>query len=297
MVGKIEIYGLKINGEICRGTDLSKLIVEEAEKQTGGIAEGDIIVVTSKIVSKAEGRVYNLADVKPSRKAQRLSKLYKTPPEVMELYLKAGRIVAIIPVEKFARKFWVFFAEHAANAEEALRVIEEHPYLFLIDVNGKLLSWGGIDFSNAPPGHCTAPPVDPDESAKAIRSGVKRLTGKDVAVVIADTEWKLDKFGSVDIAIGCCGINPVKRGFGGRDLYGKPKFGGVDNLADLVSAAANMVLGQTGEATPVAIIRGLRYEKSEKGIKDITYSREVFRETLKAAVWEGVKFKLVSKLP
>lgn len=80
-------------------------------------------------------------------------------------------------------------------------------------------------------------------------------------------------------------------------MYGKSKFGGVDNTADLVSAAANMVFGQTDEAMPVAIIRGLRYEKSERGIKDIAYSRKVFREALKAVIWESIKFKMVSKLP
>ncbi|MEM1565547.1 MAG: coenzyme F420-0:L-glutamate ligase [Candidatus Bathyarchaeia archaeon] len=297
MSEKIEIYGLKINEEINLGMDLSKLIVREAERQIGGIADGDIVVVTSKVVSKAEGKTFNLVEIRPSHKAIRLSKLYKTPSEVMELYFKVGRIVAVVPVKKFAQKFWHFFAEHAASLEGARRVIEEHPYLFIINVGGKLLSWGGIDFSNAPPGHCTAPPADPDESAKNIRMEIKKLTGKEVAVVIADTEWKLDKFGSVDVAVGSSGIQPVKKGFGGKDLYGKPKFGGVDNLVDLVSAAANMVFGQTSEATPVAIIRGLRYEKSEKGVKDIVYSRKVLREALKAVIWESVKFKLVSKLP
>lgn len=293
---KIEIYGLRINRNIDSHMDLPALIVEEAERQIGGIKDGDIVVVTSKIVSKAEGRVYNFADVKPSRKARILSKFYRTPPEVMELYLKAGKVVAVIPVEKLAKKLWHFFAEHAASLEDARQVIKEHPYLFIIDVGGKLLSWGGIDFSNAPPGCCTAPPVDPDESAKAIRMGIKGLTGREVAVVIADTEWKLDKFGSVDVAIGAYGIQPVKSGFGGRDLYGKPKFGGVDNITDLVSAAANMVFGQTGEATPVAIIRGLHYKKSEKGVKDTAYSRKVYREAIKAVIWESVKFKLLSNL-
>jgi len=293
---KIEIYGLKIDREIAPNTDLSALIVDEAERQVGGVRDGDIIVVTSKIVSKAEGRIHKLAEIKPSRKAIRLSKFFKTPPEVMELYLKAGNVVAVIPVEKFARRFGRFFVEHAFNPNAAWKVIEGHPYLFVVDVDGKLLSWGGIDFSNAPPGFCTAPPENPDESAKSIRLGIKRLTGREVAVVIADTEWKLDRFGSVDVAIGSSGIQPVKKGFGAKDLYGKPKFGGVDNLVDLVSAAANMVFGQAGEATPVAIIRGLRYEKSEGGVKDIVYSRKMFREAFKAVVWESVKFKLLSKL-
>ncbi|MEM1661186.1 MAG: coenzyme F420-0:L-glutamate ligase [Candidatus Bathyarchaeia archaeon] len=138
--------------------------------------------------------------------------------------------------------------------------------------------------------------TDPDESAKRIRDEIKRLVGKDVAVVITDTEWKLNKFGTVDIAIGSSGIQPISRGFGAKDLYGKPKFGGVDDLTDLVSASANLLFGQTDEAIPVAIIRGLKYEKSEKGIKSVTYPRKAIREALKMLTKENFKFKLLSKL-
>ena len=89
-----------------------------------------------------------------------------------------------------------------------------------------------LDFSNSPPGYCTLPPKNSDESARRIRKGVRRLTGKNVAVIITDTEWKLDKFGTVDIALGCSGIQPISKKFGSKDLYEKPKFGGVDDLSE-----------------------------------------------------------------
>jgi len=139
-------------------------------------------------------------------------------------------------------------------------------------------------------------PKDPDESARRIRGDIRKLTGKETAVVITDTEWKLDKFGTVDIAIGCSGIQPISRNFGGKDLYGKPKFGGVDDLTDLVSASANLLFGQTDEATPIAIIRGLKYEKSEEGVIDVIYPREIFEKALRMLTWENIKFKLISKL-
>jgi coenzyme F420-0:L-glutamate ligase/coenzyme F420-1:gamma-L-glutamate ligase len=295
-MSRIEVYGLRVAVDINTQTDLPRLIVEKAEKKGCGIVEGDVIVVTSKVVSKAEGRVHRLGDVRPSRRAYLLSRIYRTQPEAMELYLREGEIRLVIPVEKLSRMYGHLYERYASSKEGAWEVIREHPYIFMIDVGGRLLSWGGIDFSNSPPGYCTSIPEDPDISARRIREGVRRLTGRDVAVVIADTEWKLDKFGTTDIAIGCSGIQPISRNFGGRDLYGKPKFGGVDNLADLASAAANLLIGQTDEATPIAIIRGLKYEKSEEGIRDVIYPREVFKKALRTIIWENIKFKIISKI-
>ncbi|NHV97040.1 MAG: F420-dependent oxidoreductase [Thaumarchaeota archaeon] len=295
-VRRIEVFGLRITTEINPQTDLARLIVEEAENQAYGIMQGDIVVITSKIVSKAEGRVHKLSDVKPSRRAYFLSRLYSTQPEVMEVYLREGEVLGVIPIEKLSKRFGHLYKKYASSREGARKAISEHPYIFLIDVGGRILTWGGVDFSNSPPGYCTSIPKDPDESARRIREGIRRLTGRDVAVVISDTEWKLDKFGTIDIAIGCSGIQPVSRNFGGRDLYGKAKFGGVDDLTDLVSAAANLLFGQTDEATPIAIIRGLRYEKGEEGVKGVIYPREAARKALRTIIWENIKFKIFSKL-
>jgi len=293
---KFEIYGLKILEDITSETNLPKLIVEEAKAQVNGIEQDDVIVITSKIISKAEGRIYKLSDIKPSHKARFFSKLYKTSPELMELYLREGKIRAVIPIEKLIMKQWHLFKECVKDEDVAKSLIEKKPYAFLIEINNRLYTWGGIDESNAPPGYCTLLPKDPDESARRIREEIKKLTGKNTAVVIADTEWKLDKFGTTDIAIGSSGIQPVSRNFGSKDLYGKPKFGGVDDLTNLVSAAANLLYGQTNESIPIVIIRGLKYEKSEKGIKDVTYSWKALREGLRLTIWESIRFKLLSML-
>jgi len=293
---KVEIYGLRIDEDIDSKTDLPKLIVDKAKKQSHGIKDDDVVVITSKVVSKVEGRVHKLNAIKPSRKAHFFSKFYRTPPEAMELYLREGEIRAVIPIEKLANKYGYLFEEYTRSKEDAQKVIREHPYIFLIDVKNRLLSWGGVDFSNSPPGHCASIPKNPDESARRIREEIRKLTGKETAVVIADTEWKLDKFGTVDVAIGSSGIQPISRNFGSKDLYGKPKFGGVDDLTDLVSASANLLFGQTDEATPVAIIRGLKYEKSEKGVEDAAYPRKAYRDAIRMFVLENIKFKLLSLL-
>jgi coenzyme F420-0:L-glutamate ligase/coenzyme F420-1:gamma-L-glutamate ligase len=295
-VWKVEIYGLRVTEDVNSETNLPKLIVKEAEGQAYGIREGDVVVITSKIVSKVEGGVHKLSEVKPSRRAYLLSRFYKTPPEVMELYLRAGEIRAVIPIEKLAKKYGHLFEEYARNKEDAHKAIREHPYIFLVRVGNRLLTWGGIDFSNSPPGYCTSIPQDPDESARRIREEIRKLTGKETAVVITDTEGKLDKFGTIDIAIGSSGIQPISRNFGAKDLYGTPKFGGIDDLTNLVSASASLLFGQTDEAIPIAIIRGLKYEKSEKGIKGLNYLRKTYRGALGILAWENIKFKLLSKL-
>jgi coenzyme F420-0:L-glutamate ligase/coenzyme F420-1:gamma-L-glutamate ligase len=294
-VKKIEIYGLKIRDEIKEGTDLASLIVEESKKSGIKIEENDVVVITSKIVSKAEGRYFDISKIKVSKKAHILSKLFgKNEKEVQLILQNSDKIEYVIPIWKLAQKFGHFY-DVAKDEKVAKELIKSDPYIFVCKVGNILLTDAGLDFSNSPKNYCTLPPKDADKSAKEIRERIKQLTGKDVAVIITDTEWKLDKFGTIDIAIGSSGIQPVSRNFGEKDLYGKPKFGGVDDLTDLLAASANLLFGQTGEGVPVVIIRGLRYEKSEKGVKDFAYPEKAFSEALRMALLDNIKFKVVSK--
>ncbi len=292
-VPKIELYGLKINEEITSGTDLAELIVEEARRQIGGIEDGDVIVITSKVVSKAEGRMARLDDVIPSMRARALSRIYGKDARLIELILREGDVIYVIPIYKLARRYGHLYREYAFDRGKALEVVSRDPCIFMTSVRGYVLTDAGIDFSNAPEGFCTMLPRDPDESARRIREGIRRLTGKDVAVVIADTEWKFDKFGSIDVAVGSSGILPVARRFGAPDRFGRPKFGGVDNIVDLLSAAAALLFGQTDESVPVVVVRGLKYERSEKGVRDVLYPVNILRKAIKLMIWEYVKFKIL----
>ncbi|QOJ78791.1 coenzyme F420-0:L-glutamate ligase [Infirmifilum lucidum] len=253
-----------------------------------------IIVLTSEMVSKAEGRVYRLEGVKPSLAARFLSRVYGKDPRAVKLILRASEGISfVIPVRGLAERYGYLFREYARDEGAALELLRKDPYIFMTRVRGMVLSDAGLDFSNSTEGYCTLPPEDPDLSARRIRARVRELTGKDVAVVIADTEWKLDKFGTVDVAIGSSGIQPVSRNFGARDLYGKPKFGGLDDLTDLVAAAANLLFGQTDEAVPVVIIRGLRYERSERGVRDVLYPEGAMRGAIFMILLEYVRLKAV----
>ena len=119
----------------------------------------------------------------------------------------------------------------------------------------------GIDGSNHPAGILSLMPEDPDGQARKIREQIQRLTGKQLAVILADTE--IIPFGTIDFAIGSSGIGPMSKMFGKKDLHGRPKFGGIDLVAYELTAASTLVFGQTGAGIPVAIIRGYEYEINE----------------------------------
>lgn len=150
-------------------------------------------------MSKAEGRFYRLDDVVPSRKAKILSRIYGKDAREIELILRnSDGIAFVVPIYKLAKAYGRLLRDYVENADAAHRLVKEDPYVFVAYVRGMLLTDAGLDFSNSPPGYCTLPPKDPDESARRIRESIRRLSGKDVAVVITDTEWKLDKFGTID---------------------------------------------------------------------------------------------------
>jgi coenzyme F420-0:L-glutamate ligase/coenzyme F420-1:gamma-L-glutamate ligase len=119
----------------------------------------------------------------------------------------------------------------------------------------------GIDGSNHPAGIVSLLPEDPDRAAKDIREQICRLCGKEVAIILADTEMM--PFGTMDLAVGSSGISPVSKMFGQKDLFGRPKFGGMDLVANELTSAAALLFGQTGAGIPVVIIRGCEYEPAD----------------------------------
>jgi len=299
---KVEIYGIHVDKrEIKPGVDIVDLLLKKLKEENFELRDGDVIVITSKILSIMMNRIYELKSIKPSFIARFLSKFIKEDPRVLELILNEGDILLAIPVKKLDMLPHPF-RKYAVNEKARKNAIKQHPYLFLVKVNYLLLSDAGLDFSNAPPGFCTLPPRNPDKIARMIMENIRKRVGKKVSVVIADTELLIDRFGSRDIAMGCAGISPVTSEFGAPDLYGKPKFGGVDALADAVATAAGLVFGQTRQSIPIAIIRGLKYKESNEGIKDISYiglDKRIVRLGALLTLLETIKFKfllVVSKI-
>ncbi|RLE79314.1 MAG: hypothetical protein DRJ51_08005 [Thermoprotei archaeon] len=293
---RLEIIGLKLP-EVTQEIDLLDAIVSAAEKQAGGLRRDDVLVITSKIISKARGYIFSIKELeeKASGRAKRLAKYTRKPVWLVEGILRVSRrIVAAIPltsivdVEEFAEKY-------GAKRENVLELLEKDPCVLVTAMpDGRLATDAGIDSSNVPPGFACYPPLDPDKEARRIALEIRKRTGKDVAVIIVDTEASLTKIGSVDVAIGCSGIDPVDRCFGELDLYGKPKYGGIDLVADEIACAAALLIKQAAQGVPVVVIRGLKYKKTYSvGVKDIYIPRKTLRKGILKTFLATAKLKLL----
>jgi len=253
----ITIIGLADFPSVKSGDDLAELIIKTAQKQGFPIENGDILVVAQKIVSKAEGRVFQLRNAKPSEEAKKLAKTTLKNPGFVELVLR-----------------------------EARKIVKASPDTLIVETkNGMICINAGIDKSNVKGEDSYALlPMDADESARRIRRRIAELTGKRVAVIISDTYSRPFRKGQVEYAIGIAGIHPFKDYRGKEDLYGYVLK--VKNIAivDEIAAAAELVMGQGNEGVPVAIIRNLdRAEPTEKcSIRDLFISKQedLFKGTL-----------------
>ncbi|MEM3938434.1 MAG: coenzyme F420-0:L-glutamate ligase [Desulfurococcaceae archaeon] len=287
---KVELFGLRLP-EIRPGDDLVEAILKAASIDGVKLQDYDVLVVTSKVLSKALGLLVNIEDVKPSRKAYRIARRAGSDPRFVELLLReSDGIVVAVPFKKLVEKGVVDVRFLSEEPSKAVKALELYPTIFLTIRDGMLWSESGIDTSNHPHGVYSIPPRNLDEIAKQISEEIFRRTGKKVAVVISDTE--LFPWGAMDVARGSYGIKPVKMEFGEPDSYGKPKFGGVDNIAFVVSSAAALLMGQRGEGIPVVIVRGLKYEWSDEGVNKTLAMRMSPKRLLKAFL-ETVKHTII----
>lgn len=233
---KVQIIGVKRIPMIKVDDDLGKIICESTEKQGTPILDGDIIIVTQKIVSKAEGRIIRLEDVKPSPFAKNVSRITGKEPELVELILGESRSI--------------------------VRLIG--PHLITETKHGWVCANAGIDKSNVSGGDSvTLLPVNPDRSANIIRKRIENLTRKKVAVIVTDTFGRPLREGHVDIAIGVSGINPILDIRGTKDIFGYVLRVKETAIADELASAAELVIGNAKEQIPVAIIRGYKYPFSD----------------------------------
>ncbi|RLG63514.1 F420-dependent oxidoreductase [archaeon] len=289
---KYRVIGLSMP-EIELGSDLAEMIVKAANEQAGGIQNGDVIVVTSKIISKAKGYLEHYLDIKPSKKAKIISRLTGKPDWKVELILKhSKRIIAAIPLTRLLLEMG--YHKMMKNPKNALEVLRRDPVMLVVENRqGMLCTDAGLDTSNTPYGVASIPPPDPDEEARLLRERIEKLVNKRVAVVVTDTEATITRLGSVDIAVGSSGIRAIKREFGQLDLYGKPKYGGVDIVVNEIAAAAALLMGQTHEGVPVVIVRGLEFERDcKEGVKDIVITHEMLMKGARATFLLTLKLKL-----
>jgi coenzyme F420-0:L-glutamate ligase / coenzyme F420-1:gamma-L-glutamate ligase len=213
--------------EVREGDRVGELIAERAE-----LDEGDVVVISQKIVSKAEGRVVRLDSVTPSERARGLAKKLGKEAELVELVLSESRAVL---------------------RDERVLITETH--------HGFVCANAGIDSSNLPEdGTVCLLPEDPDASARKIRAELGRG-----AVVISDSFGRAWRIGQAEAAIGCAGLQPVDDWRGRQDASGRELSATVIAIADEVAAAADLVRAKD-EGVPAAVVRGLgRYVGAEDG--------------------------------
>ena len=233
MVEIIAVKGLPIVKE---GDDLAELICGRAEKQGTPIKNGDIIVITHVVVSRAEGNVVNLSTVNPSNFARNLAQQSSKDPALVETVLRESKTIV-----------------RSGNGN----IIAETKH-------GFICANAGVDQSNVPgEGNVALLPENPDSSAREIRRRIGELTGKDVAVIISDTQGRPLREGEINIAIGVAGISPIRDRRGEKDLFGYVLRVKRTAIGDELSSAAELVIGQADEGIPAAIIRGYSYPRSE----------------------------------
>ncbi len=224
------MYALESFPLIKSGDDIAQIIVETAGKNGLRLEDGDIILVAQKIFSKAENRVVNLKEVISSKRAQEIAKKIGKSPRFVELVLEETR--------------------------EILKATRDT--LLVKDKRGLVCINAGIDKSNvAGRGNFALLPEDPDASAEKCRVAIRKLTGKDVAVIVCDTYSRPFRRGQVNFAIGLSGINPFRDYRGKKDLFGQILKVKNVAVADELAAAAELLMGQATEAAPVIIFKGL----------------------------------------
>jgi coenzyme F420-0:L-glutamate ligase / coenzyme F420-1:gamma-L-glutamate ligase len=242
----IQITPIRLSDDIRLYNDLSAIIFEAIDRSQIEIQNGDILVVTHKIVSKAEGRVVDLASIKPSTKAISMAKDHDKDPRIMELILNESTQIL--------------------RAKNGIIISETK--------HGFVCANAGVDQSNVEGDTAVLLPVAPDESAGRLQYAVKKKIGKEIAVIITDTFGRTFRNGQTNVAIGIAGINPIKSYIGTYDMYGRKLRVTEIAVADEIASAAELVMGKT-EGTPVAIIRGYSYEKASKtSVKSLLRAKE-----------------------
>jgi coenzyme F420-0:L-glutamate ligase/coenzyme F420-1:gamma-L-glutamate ligase len=238
----LAVPGLPLVG---RGDDVPALVWRALVGAGMSVADGDVLVVTSKLLSRAEGRFVELPRVEPSARAIALAAQVGKDPRAVELILR----------------------ESSAVSRQAPGVLVVRHRLGFVVANA------GIDSSNAvppdaPPGSgpwALLLPEAPDASAAAIRARVETESGKHVGVVITDSFGRPFRVGTVGVAIGVSGLPPVWDRRGEPDLFGRVLENTITALADQVAALADLVAGQAAERRPLVLVRGLRFDPSEEG--------------------------------
>jgi coenzyme F420-0:L-glutamate ligase/coenzyme F420-1:gamma-L-glutamate ligase len=233
MTDELHVTAVPDMPEVTEGMAIGELIANRAD-----LADGDVVVVSQKIVSKAEGQVRRLSSAIPGGEARRLAAVLGREPALVELILAESREVL--------------------RAERGALIVETR--------HGFVCANAGVDSSNLPEADTVSLlPEDPDASARRIRGEIGAAAGVSPAVIVSDSFGRAWRLGQAEVAIGCAGIAPLDDWRGRADAGGRPLEATVIAVADEAAAAADLVRDKASRL-PVSIVRGLdRHVSAEDG--------------------------------
>lgn len=251
MPREIRVFGLDGIPEITEGTDLVEVIAGALAASGLALEAGDILVVTHKVVSKAEGRLVDLSSIEPSALAT----------DFAERWSKDARQVEVV-------------------LRESVRVVRMDRGVMICETrHGFICANAGVDASNVPGDHIVCLlPLDPDASARALRDGLQARVGVAPAVIISDSFGRPWRKGIVNVAVGVAGMSPFADYRGVTDPYGYDLRVSVMAVADELAATAELLAGKT-DARPVALIRGYSYTAGDGSAHELVMEpeRDMFR--------------------
>lgn len=251
MPAEIRVFGLDGIPEVQAGNDLNEIIATSIRGSNLTLLEGDILVVTHKIVSKAEGRVVDLNTIVPSEFALSYAARVEKDPRHVEIVLR-----------------------------EAKRIVRMDRGVMICETrHGFICANAGVDASNVPGDSSVCLlPLDPDASARQIREGLASRFGVAPAVIISDSFGRAWRKGIVNVAIGLAGMSPFADYRGQTDAYGYDLRVSVMAVADELAATAELLAGKT-DARPVALIRGYHATPADATAAELVMEpdRDLFR--------------------
>lgn len=233
------------------GDELARILGDAiADSDARPLQANDVLVIAQKIVSKAEGRYVELADVTPSPRAIEVARQCDKDPRVIEVIL------------------W-----------DTAEIVRLRPGLIIVEHKlGFVSANAGVDRSNvAPDGvdRVLRLPEDPDRSAWHIRIALQQRFGADLGVIIADSHGRPHRLGTIGVAIGLSGLPGIEDWRGRKDLFGYTLQHTEVGLADQIASAASLLLGQAAESIPAVIVRGALFEKRDGAAREINRPKEM----------------------
>jgi coenzyme F420-0:L-glutamate ligase / coenzyme F420-1:gamma-L-glutamate ligase len=248
---RLEAIAIDGLGEIEPGDDLPSLIAEVVAGAAGimPLRDDDVLVVTQKIVSKAEGSIIDLTTIEPRAEAVDYARRFDRDPRQVEVVLREARRIV--------------------RMENGLIITETH--------HGFVCANGGIDASNVGPRSgdvVTLLPRDPDASADRIRAAIRERLGHDLPAIVSDSFGRPWRFGITDVAIGVSGLLPLDDLRGTPDADGRVMKSTVRAVADEIASAAELVLGKTA-GRPLALVRGATFRRGDGRIADLIMPPEM----------------------